>query len=171
MTLRSTRFSFLTCHLEAHEGLTHYNNRNKNLIEILGGAKPHPDYYMMDATIYSHHMFVCGDLNYRSRFVSEKPNGGTPKVTRKLSIGKGDLVKRNVSGNEEEPDNGGGYEQAMKLIEEKQYEELYAVDELCMALEKKECLVGFETLPCNFSPTFKVAREEGYVYNEKRTPR
>lgn len=69
------------------------------------------------------------------------------------------------------PDNGSGYELAIKLIKEEKFEELYAVDELCMALDKKECLVGFETLPCNFSPTFKVAREEGYVYNEKRTPR
>ena len=175
LTLRSTRLSFLTCHLEAHEGLTHYNNRNKNLIEILAGAKPHPDYYMMDATVYSHHMFVCGDLNYRSRFNSES-NNRTGKVTRKNSIGKiADgrltLVRRNSNNENDEPDNGGGYAQAIKLIEEEKYNELYDVDELCMALKKKECLVGFETLPCNFSPTFKVAREEGYVYNEKRTPR
>jgi len=43
-------------------------------------------------------------------------------------------------------------------------------DELAKALEKNECLVGFKTLPCNFPPTFKVARGEGYQYNEKRTP-
>jgi hypothetical protein len=124
------------------------------LIEILGGAKPHPDYYMMDATIYSHHMFVCGDLNYRTRLQQ-------------------DSSTKNKDENDESdnPDNGSGYELAMKLIKEEKFEELYAVDELCMALDKKECLVGFETLPCNFSPTFKVAREEGYVYNEKRTPR
>lgn len=110
-------------------------------------------------------MFVCGDLNYRSRFISETPNTATPKTTGKNSFGK------RAGSNGEEPDNGGGYAQAMKLIKDEQYGELYAVDELCMALEKKECLVGFETLPCNFSPTFKVARKEGYVYNEKRTPR
>lgn len=43
-------------------------------------------------------------------------------------------------------------------------------DELAMALKKKDCLAGFTTLPCNFPPTFKVARVEGYQYNEKRTP-
>ena len=63
-----TRLSFMTCHLEAHEGLTHYNNRNKNLAEILGGAKTDPIYNMQDATIISHHMFLCGDLNYRIKF-------------------------------------------------------------------------------------------------------
>ena len=163
LTLRSTRLSFLTCHLEAHEGIAHFNNRNKNLIEILGGAKPHPDYYMMDASIYSHHMFVCGDLNYRTRFNGEANDKSKSSSRKELNNSK--------RGDEDEPDNGSGYSQAMALIGDKNWSDLYAADELCMALKKKECLVGFETLPCDFSPTFKVAREEGYVYNEKRTPR
>ncbi len=105
-------------------------------------------------------MFVCGDLNYRTRFQreSESKVNGTPKTPKKPD-------------EKDEPDNGSGYVRAMKLIEEEKFEELYAVDELCMALDQKECLVGFETLPCKFLPTFKVARKEGYVYNEKRTPR
>ncbi|KAL3776478.1 hypothetical protein HJC23_009277 [Cyclotella cryptica] len=157
LTLRSTRLSFLTCHLEAHEGLNHYLNRNRNLVEILGGAKPHPDYYMLDATIYSHHMFVCGDLNYRIRF-------GENSVNNKNNNKEGGDT------GEEHPDNGSHFDQALKLVEQEKWDELNAGDELAMALKKKECLVGFETLPCNFPPTFKVAREKGYVYNEKRTP-
>ena len=114
---------------------------------------------MMDATIYSHHMFICGDLNYRLRLNSNDENNSSSKNLK------------NSNKEDNEPDNGSGYSQAMKLIGEQKWRELYAGDELCMALENKECLVGFETLPCDFSPTFKVAREEGYVYNEKRTPR
>lgn len=69
LTLRNlTRISFMNCHLEAHEGVTHYNNRNKNLSEILGGAKTDTLYNMQDASIISHHMFLCGDLNYRIKF-------------------------------------------------------------------------------------------------------
>ena len=76
-----TRLSFMTCHLEAHEGLTHYNNRNKNLAEILGGAKTDPIYNMQDATIISHHMFLCGDLNYRIKF-----GGGEEKKEKKNNV-------------------------------------------------------------------------------------
>lgn len=106
-------------------------------------------------------MFVCGDLNYRIRFNNnwESNNNSSNRLSK------------SEKSQDEEPNNGGGYAQAMELIEKEMWDELYAGDELCMALEKKECLVGFETLPCDFSPTFKVAREEGYVYNEKRTPR
>ena len=34
------------------------------------------------------------------------------------------------------------------------------------------CLLhaGFKTLQCNFPPTFKVERGDGYVYKENRTP-
>lgn len=163
LTFRSTRLSFLTCHLEAHEGINHYIHRNKNLAEILGGAKPHPDYDMIDATIYSHHMFVCGDLNYRLRF---NENG----LKRSASNGSTDGPNLDES-DVENPENGSGFMRALKLVEEENWEELNAVDELAMALKNKECLAGFETLPCNFSPTFKVGREKGYVYNEKRTPR
>ena len=124
---------------------------------------------MIDATIYSHHTFVCGDLNYRTRFNKE----GCAKVEKKGIMKR--LTSKEINDTEiaadDEPDNGSGYKQAMILIGENKWGELYAGDELCMALEKKECLVGFETLPCDFSPTFKVAREQGYVYNEKRTPR
>jgi hypothetical protein len=43
-------------------------------------------------------------------------------------------------------------------------------DELSMALSKKDCLVGFTTPQCEFPPTFKVHRQTGYTYNEKRSP-
>jgi hypothetical protein len=67
--------------------------------------------------------------------------------------------------------NGSHYDKAISLIDAEDWNALNDGDELAMALKKKECLVGFTTLPCNFPPTFKVARVEGYEYNEKRTPR
>ena len=63
------------------------------------------------------------------------------------------------------------FAQAKALVDAEDWKTLNDGDELAMALKKKECLVGFTTLPCNFPPTFKVARGEGYQYTEKRTPR
>mmetsp|Transcript_17416 Transcript_17416/g.25975 ORF Transcript_17416/g.25975 Transcript_17416/m.25975 type:complete len:761 (-) Transcript_17416:8-2290(-) len=226
-----TRFSFMTCHLEAHEGMTHYTNRNKNLAEILGGAKTDPVYNMQDATITSHHMFLCGDLNYRIKFseyeAKKKKSSRAKKALKmsfrgpaglKMSVNKGSqgLMKRSVSmeseqdeeeaveeevvanknavggegdsptkmggGDEEEaatgvggekkdePANGSHFDQAKALVKAEDWKALNGGDELAVALKQKECLVGFSTLPCHWPPTFKVARGEGYQYNEKRTP-
>jgi hypothetical protein len=200
----------MTCHLEAHEGLTHYTNRNKNLAEILGGAKTDPNYNMQDATIISHHMFVCGDLNYRIKFGGEEepanvgkkkgknnlrksvqkpsalklPGIGQKQKTQKMgkqasvSFADGDpqvsSPKLDDSAGDEEvrgAANGSHFVRAKALVDAEDWKTLNDGDELAMALEKKECLVGFTTLPCHFPPTFKVARCEGYEYNEKRTPR
>lgn len=232
-----TRLSFMTCHLEAHEGMNHYTNRNKNLAEILNGAKTDPCYNMQDATIISHHMFLCGDLNYRIKFseyeAKEKKTkgigGGVKKVLRKRMSFKGGggaitapgSPKRGTSGGscekveevevelnnknevggvdspikttiglgggdeqqaaaaagppagekKDEPANGSHFDQAKALVEAEDWKALNGGDELASALKQKECLVGFSTLPCHWPPTFKVARGEGYQYNEKRTPR
>ncbi|KAL3807173.1 hypothetical protein ACHAXA_006028 [Cyclostephanos tholiformis] len=161
--IRDTRLSFLTAHLAAHEGETYYRNRNKGIARILDGAKTDPNYSLQDASIISHHMFVFGDLNYRTNF------GDVSSVVK-------------VSGDGNTPPNDGvegiifaaddsHFNRAKDLIDAEDWEALNDSDELSKALMKKECLVGFTTLPCNFPPTFKVARGEGYQYNEKRTPR
>jgi len=192
----------MTAHLEAHEGETHYRNRNKNIAHILNGAKTDPNYSLQDATIISHHMFVCGDLNYRTNFgdssAAKSRVGGnipnlnqlTPNVkqlTKKI-IRASAMVDRpvcdvsvppsppNDDGVEDKPSddlaaNGSHFDRAKALVDAEDWNSLNEGDELAMALRKKECLVGFTTLPCNFPPTFKVARVEGYQYNEKRTPR
>jgi len=230
ITLRKTRLSFMTAHLEAHEGVTHYTNRNKNIAAILSGAKPDPNYSMHDASILSHHMFVCGDLNYRIRFEGNNDENGNdsdvsngddkkkrnslikknmlrkqlskqiskqssletsdsdgkeapygqrlnsrmkPNVGLSISALKTSFTAKGSRVKEEEliqPDNGSFFNQAKKLVDEENWDELNRGDELAMALRKKECLVDFKTLPCNWPPTFKVARKEGYEYNEKRTP-
>ena len=199
MDIRGTRLSFMTAHLEAHEGKDHYRGRNRSLVSILEGAKTDPNYPLQDATIISHHMFICGDLNYRTNFgVSSvtKANGngiihnfGQLTKVRLKSQGETSFVPPlsetttstllevpppppNDAGVEDKlAENGSHYDRAKSLVDAEDWNALNESDELAMALRKKECLVGFTTLPCNFPPTFKVARVEGYQYNDKRTPR
>ena len=156
----------MTSHLEAHEGEHHYMNRNSNLAEIFNGAKPDPNLSFLDATVISHHMFVCGDLNYRTRL-------GDGKLKKKSKSKRG--LKAGGTADKDPGDgcdtNGSHFEQAKALVEAEDWKTLNDGDELKMALDKKHCLCEFNTLPCYFPPTFKVARCEGYQYNEKRTPR
>ena len=135
-----TRISFLTAHLEAHEGRDHYNNRCSNLAEILRGAKKGS----LDASVTSHHMFAMGDLNFR---VALPPPEGKEKW-------EGPVHRAKVR----------------SMVEDENWAALNDADELHSALENGHCLAGFQTLQCNFHPTFKVNRELGFNYQEKRTP-
>lgn len=209
----------MTAHLEAHEGATHYQNRNKHLTEIFAGAKTDPNYNLHDATIISHHMFVCGDLNYRINFGEKSNKKASKKPLNKVKSRIPNKMKASMTSNpsvsspppplvnetsmsldtsevasttesiksptanssqkekaaatpdNKSPANGSHFAEAHALIEAEDWKTLNDGDELAMALKKKECLAGFKTLPCNWPPTFKVARCEGYQYNEKRTPR
>lgn len=135
-----TRISFLTAHLEAHEGKEHYNNRCSNLAEILSGAKKGS----LDASITSHHMFAMGDLNFR---VKLPPPEGKEKWEGAIHRAK-----------------------VRSMVDDEKWEALNDADELHSALKKGDCLAGFQTLRCNFHPTFKVHRELDFKYQEKRTP-
>jgi len=166
---KTTRLSFMTAHLEAHEGELHYQNRNKNLASILSRAKTDPDYVVQDASIISHHMFIFGDLNYRTNF-----NLLSNETTKKKKKMDEEAVNKETMDNDPSAADADGpsqFDKAIALVDTKDYKTLYNADELSMALKKKECLVGFTTLPCNFPPTFKVQRKEGYEYNDKRIPR
>ena len=143
MTIRGTRLAFVTAHLEAHEGTEHYENRCANITDILGGAKVGPRPRHHDVSLYAHHTFVCGDLNYRV-VLPELPS---------------------LMPHEEQ------VEFVKEIVEREDWAYLNNADELGKALRQKDCLVGFQTLPCHFCPTFKVKRAEGWVYNSKRIPR
>ena len=160
---KSTRLSFMTAHLEAHEGELHYQNRNKNLVAILSGAKTDPNYIVQDASIISHHMFIFGDLNYRTNFNKKKDEEAVVVINNEETMDNDPSAA--------DADGSSQFDKAIALVDTKDYKTLYNADELSMALKKKECLVGFTTLPCNFPPTFKVQRKEGYEYNDKRIPR
>ncbi len=148
LTLRETKFGFVTAHLEAHEGIKHYENRCGNIAEILGGAKvgPKPKYH--DISLYAHHTFFFGDLNFR------------------VDLRVGNLYELSSI-----MTHGDKVDYIRSKIETKEWSYLNSNDELCKALRDKDCLVGFQTLPCDFPPTFKVKREAGLVYNPQRCPR
>jgi len=137
---RGTVLSFMTCHLEAHEGEDKYDRRIASLAEIFKGTKKYalPSIYP-DASLATHFCFILGDLNFRTRYE------GRIKYDEQI-----DAVNH--------------------LVAQKRWEELNNYDELRLAIEKKECLNGFKTLYCNFPPTFKVERENGYKYKANRTP-
>ena len=62
------------------------------------------------------------------------------------------------------------HNQVMALVQQKEWKELNQHDELFRALKDKAMAVGFVTLPCLFPPTFKVERQDGFVYKEQRRP-
>ncbi len=59
---------------------------------------------------------------------------------------------------------------AKELIESQDLPTLYALDELQQGLQKHDFLVGFNSLPCLFQPTFKVERQPGFAYKGQRVP-
>jgi len=61
---KTTKLSFMTAHLEAHEGAKHYKARNDSLQDILMETS-NSKYF--DASQSSHFTFAMGDLNYRTK--------------------------------------------------------------------------------------------------------
>ena len=61
---KTTKLSFMTAHLEAHEGMKHYKARNESLQDIL--VETASSKYF-DASLSSHFTFAMGDLNYRTK--------------------------------------------------------------------------------------------------------
>lgn len=134
-----TKLSFLTAHLEAHEGYTKYQTRCKTITDIFDGTKVNK--ILPDISSTSHYSFVMGDLNFRT-----------------------ELNNCNDISEDEHKDI------INDLIKQKDWNKLNDIDELGRAIKNKECLVGYNTLLCNFPPTFKVERQTGYKYINKRRP-
>lgn len=131
----TTRFSFLTAHLEAHEGAAKYATRCSTVGDILNGTKSHR---WNDLSMSSHFSFFMGDLNFRTD----------------LGV----------------VDEGEHKERVRQMVLDKDWDALNEADELRRALRQKDCLVGYQTLLCNFPPTFKLEREAGFAYVDKRLP-
>lgn len=131
----TTRLSFVTTHLEAHEG--RYATRVSTMNEIFAGTKEKHH----DCSLSAHHSFVMGDLNFRSEHVDREELG-------------------------EEKHK----ELVWDIVERKDWQALYELDELSRALQSKHCLTGYRTPDCLFPPTFKVERSAGHSYVEQRLP-
>lgn len=153
LTIRKTRLAFISAHLEAHEGAHHYVNRCKNLAEIFAGARVGPAHLRhFDGSMIAHHCFVCGDLNFRVILPGKDDDDADeePSQPDRRKMEDVELIR--------------------SMIEREDWDGINDCDELAKALHRHDCLAGFKTLKCNFPPTFKVERGEGFVYNEKRIP-
>lgn len=137
---KSTRLSFCTTHLQAHEGREKYEDRCRMTSAILEGTAPEGP-VNIDLALRSHFTFFLGDLNFRT----ELPDAAN-------------LTKEEH------------HQKVMALVEDEDWRQLNMADELFKALRDKDCLVGFKTLPCFFPPTFKVERCEGIKYKDQRRP-
>jgi hypothetical protein len=71
LTYKKTRISFLSAHLAAHEGDSYYRARCRSVRTILREAKTFDLSKKLDVSVSSHHMFVMGDLNFRTDFGQE----------------------------------------------------------------------------------------------------
>jgi hypothetical protein len=136
----TTKLSFLTAHLEAHEGLNKYEMRCSSVADIFRGTTSTSANCRCDAALASHFAFAMGDLNFRTRFPSHEPGS-----------------ESHIAATHE-------------MVNEKDWKRLNCYDELTNALETNQCFSGFSTALCPFPPTFKVERRPGYVYNPKRSP-
>jgi phosphatidylinositol-3,4,5-trisphosphate 5-phosphatase 1 len=150
-----TSFAFVSCHLAAHEGKEHRQQRNDNCVEILQGARVANQNF--DIVPQTDHIFWMGDLNYR---VDPYDFGMFPK---KLD-GKGKIIYP-ASGNEEHQEI---WKKLRQMVKDKQYAEIMEHDELKAELVNKRVLVGFQEGDYNFEPTFKVLPGKKA---EKRVPR
>ena len=104
------------------------------------GTKSSATPFRYDASLASHFSFFMGDLNFRTKLPDCE--AGSPEHIQACH----------------------------NLVAERNWVKLNKHDELAKALRDKECLVGWRTPYCNFDPTFKVARQDGYEYNVKRSP-
>jgi hypothetical protein len=62
------------------------------------------------------------------------------------------------------------FEKMVKMVDKKQYKELFESDQLDAERKGNHVFIGFQEGFPNFEPTFKVEREDGIKYNEKRSP-
>ncbi|CAB9497934.1 bisphosphate 5-phosphatase A [Seminavis robusta] len=137
---KGTRLAFMSCHLEAHEGNNKLEARVQSLADILKGTKKFAVPSIYPDASLSNH--YCFVL--------------------------GDLnFRTRYKGQIKYEEQG---EEVFELAKKKKWVELNEADELRMVLDKEECLFGFQTLYCNFPPTFKVLREDGFKYKPQRTP-
>jgi len=71
LTYHKTKITFLSAHLAAHEGEQYYKTRCRNLRSIFKEGKTSTLSSKLDVSLSSDHMFVLGDLNFRTKFYPE----------------------------------------------------------------------------------------------------
>ena len=180
LTIHDTRVSFLTAHLAAHEGEAKYNARCANVREILNSVRLEKAKHLReyDPTMVSHYCFAMGDLNFRTNFddeilkdshIENSTSEGESEIEPQSTVQKG--LFRYQSSAIDDIMKQRNLEMGHKLAANKDWETLYAADELMKGIRQGEVFHGFATPRCNFNPTFKVTKDmREYKYNPKRTP-
>ena len=138
----TTSITFIATHLAAH--MKYDEVRDLNAMQVINNARFGEK--MIDADAQSHHTIWMGDLNYR--------------IDLGLTSADENKVLR--------VDNKERFEEVQTLLKEKQFDKLYAADQLKNSIENGKAFTGFKEAPIEFPPTFKVRRQDGYEYNPQR---
>eukprot|EP00428_Durinskia_dybowskii_P069926 CAMPEP_0170390526 /NCGR_PEP_ID=MMETSP0117_2-20130122/19194_1 /TAXON_ID=400756 /ORGANISM="Durinskia baltica, Strain CSIRO CS-38" /LENGTH=646 /DNA_ID=CAMNT_0010646579 /DNA_START=65 /DNA_END=2005 /DNA_ORIENTATION=+ len=78
-----TKLAFISCHLTAHEGVKHCEERNASIAEIFGGVRAGDQRW--DVAEQFHHVFWMGDMNYRTTFDTTNLPANTKKNIKELN--------------------------------------------------------------------------------------
>jgi hypothetical protein len=202
-----TTLAFVSCHLTPHEGVQNCYMRNDSIKEILGGVRVRDTRF--DASNQTHHIFWMGDMNYRPSFDGKVPpqsktsaelteeeqkerqkafdavagKAGKNGTTDVLEGDEDDAITEGTAGEVSEKKKiwKENYHKLSKWIQDKDWAEILAKDELNREIVARRTLSGFTPLMPQFPPTFKRARGQAIenmevgddittYYNEKRWP-
>jgi len=148
------KLCFLTSHLAAHQNHCEARNQNyrtivRNLKLLMAGGSGAPSGGMgggHDLLSEFHHVFWCGDLNYRLDFGSQGDAKSPPPAL---------------------------FEEMTTMIHSGRPEQLallFDSDQLVREMEAQRAFVGFVEGDYLFPPTFKVKRNSKLQYTSQRSP-
>lgn len=158
-----TKFAFVSCHLNAHEGVHYCSQRNSSIEEILNGVRCGDKRF--DPTLTSHHTIFMGDLNYRITFDPTVPESTVNRISFRAhqstsdataADSDGDLAKLYSTLSREEQVG-----MVLEMIDTERWDDLLQFDELSREMRSGRALDGFTSLTPNFPPTFKRERGRG----------
>ncbi|KAG7661505.1 uncharacterized protein J8A68_004964 [[Candida] subhashii] len=132
-----SEISVAVVHLSAYEGEAYYRTRNDDILTIMRAMDFGDGYGLIKPR---GHVFVLGDLNYRTRVDEEG-------------------MKKLLAMSDESSSNGG----------ESAYELNLKFDELTNGMRKGDIFLGFQEAKIEFQPTYKFVHNTA-IYNWKRSP-
>ncbi|KAJ1426998.1 Endonuclease/exonuclease/phosphatase [Ochromonadaceae sp. CCMP2298] len=184
MQVDGTSLAFISCHLSAHEGVKHCEERNASIYEIFGGVRAGD--VRFDVAEQSHHLFWMGDMNYRTTYDSEHLPANTKKNIKTMNStaatpgtsGSASPAPRKHahedSEEEEEAEEDGdkagekarkkkewtaNRRQTMEMIVQERWGDILALDELNREIKAGRVFDGFTALQPHWPPTFKRTRQ------------
>lgn len=138
-SLYDISFCFISSHLAAHDKEKYLERRNGDYEEICRNIRIWNR--SLGLTSQFHHAFWVGDLNYRLN-------------VRKNTEWEGGFEDR--------------WDRVEAMINDGQLDELYELDELQQQIKLGRAFTGWTTPQPPFPPTYKVERDEPYMFHGKR---